>query len=154
METLRFIFFLILGIGVVGGVGSWIVWMAFEDLNAKQEVKENNLTERVHRLRKQREAIRLENEIEDARGWAKLREDRIKAAKARLRLVTEKRGMESVLGLRALDELLGRSSRRGADPIQSARRKLVEVIENNKADGKETAKLEELLTTLETLEER
>lgn len=113
----------------------------FERRSHEKKAREEN--ERIKRLRKEREIVRLSNQVDDAREWAKLRELRIDAAKARLQGKADEHRIDGVVTRRALDDLLnGGPHINDAPPLVVAERHLAEEIEGRKADGLDTSALD------------
>lgn len=138
---------IILLVAFVALMGGAFLGETFERRKHERKARERN--ERIINLRKEREIVRLSNQVDDAREWAKLRDLRIQAAKARLQGKADEHRIDGVVTRRALDDLMnGGPQIDDAPPLVVAERHLVEEIENRKADGKDTGDLDVVLQRL------
>lgn len=138
---------------IIGG-GVLVLRLGIEENNRRLAAEEERQKNSIAWLRKEREAVRLRNDIAMIAEQAELRPLVLETKKAILQGKADKRLIDAVFARRALDDVLGASSQPAEpDPIEAAASKILEEIENRRADGKETADLEALLRGLRGMRE-
>lgn len=134
---------------VLLGVGALALWIGNEENKKRLAAAEKRQKESIEWLRKERETVRLRNDISAIKEQAELRPLILETKKAILQGKADKRLLDAVFARRALDEVLEMKSRpRDFDPIETAAMNILEEIESRRADGADTGELEALLRNL------
>jgi hypothetical protein len=141
---------------LVLGAGVLALWVGIEENKRRLAAAEERQKNSIAWLRKEREAVRLRNDIAMVNEQAELRPLVLETKKAILQGKADKRLLDAVFARRALDEVLGMGapSTREADPLDAAALRIAEEIENRKADGADTADLDRLLSGLRGLADK
>jgi len=134
---------------IMCGAGAFVLWIGVEENKQRLAAAEKRQKNSIEWLRKERDAARLRNDIAWTEQQAELRPLILETKKAILQGKADKRVLDAVFARRALDDVLGMNTQqRDADPIEAAAAKILEEIENRRADGEDTGDLEELLRGL------
>ncbi len=124
----------------------------FKKRKAAAEAKA--LAEKIARLRKEHQVLRLENNIEAEKLWSQLRPMKVEARAAGVLKQRDERMLDWMMTRQALDQVIGGPRTIDANPLATATAAIGEEIENRKADGGETSQLEELMRRLRGFGER
>lgn len=151
MEILGFLLITLLFIAL----GALLLWLANEDNKQRLAAAERRQKNSIEWLRKERDKARLENDIATIKEHAELRPLVLETKRNILQGKADKRLLDAVFTRRALDEVLGTSPQSAeADPLEAASARVVDEIENRKADGQETGDLDAVLRALRGLKGR
>lgn len=148
-------FFGVVVFGLLAAGGFLLLAWHFDEETKRRLAKGEQLQKNsVEWLRRERDAARLRREIADIKQHDELRPVVLEAKKAILQGRADKRLLDAVFARRALDDVLtDKPQREDVDPIEGAVAKILEEIENRRADGQDTTALEELLRELRGMRE-